>query len=105
METPKSRFNVSEKSPTTPRASSVPNESYGMMNTLKEISSTLNRVVKRLDRHESRMECVEKKMNHQQSTPSSSSSSAESSKSKVPRIIRVSDLICAHTMICLVLFI
>lgn len=100
-ETPKSRFSITQKCPNpTPQASAVHNEDSGIMNTLKEISNTLHQVVRRLDRQESRMECVEKKIN-EQSTPSSSSSSAESSKVKVPRIIRVSDYTGKGTIMCL----
>lgn len=52
-----------------------PEETRNIMATLKEISNTLSQVVTRMDRQESRMQCMEKKIN-ERGTPSSSSSSA-----------------------------
>lgn len=95
--TPKSRNSENCTTPTLvaprtrDRLDGSPEGSSDIMATLREISNTLSQVVSRMDKQESRMECMEKTIT-QRSTPSSSSSSAESTKIKIPPIVRVSVL-------------
>ena len=60
------------------------------MTCLKHISSTLNKVVDRLGKCESRMATLEKEIDKQRSTPSSCNSSSPETAKKVPCVIRVS---------------
>ena len=95
--TPKSRFcktssGVAESTSSSATDFSMPlttNDDGEVVAVLREITATLNTLVKRVEATESGLRKVQNKLD--QSSPSSSSESSSSAKTRVPLIVRVSN--------------
>ena len=85
---PLSRHPLTKQKDSTPPSTNQGSVDAGIAATLKEISNTLSKVVSQMDRQESRLDSIEKKL---ASRSSVSSSSGDSCSKKVPPIIRVSE--------------